>query len=445
MKHFRHDKFPSFQRQLNLYGFRKITRGPYTGAYAHQYFRRGKPEMLDMVLRKSQTPTKSPVATDAINQTKRFNFDQVVSNVSANELSRRVALPHFNGLNPGYMRHENGGIPSLSPLSLGGYSNPQAKIGEGQQTNISPIMPKEQALGGAAYPNPFMGWNGLNLKLERSTFPIGHTPADMNPLSMPLNSSLYMGTLDSSSSSQASLQQGLPAGGAANMGLEALHPDYLKALISAQQAAQASMMFPGMDPSVISMGLPDHSETAAMMGLGGEMAGQMRDASLIGQGGQPHFFMPSDPKVNFPFPSLSSSAGLYPGNGADGLKYIDDPIKSMPKMAKSEPQNSMTAPANLVNSVSSGSSDLALFGSIAELDGIISDQKQKSEVGKKIFRDTLIRSSSKDWGTLIDSQFPAGEEDEVVVPDNSTPTAEGLTTTEPNLLPIPAGTATAAI
>jgi len=54
MKYFRHQKFPSFQRQLNLYGFRKIARGPDTGAYAHKYFIRQRPDLLDFV-RRSQT------------------------------------------------------------------------------------------------------------------------------------------------------------------------------------------------------------------------------------------------------------------------------------------------------------------------------------------------------------------------------------------------------
>jgi len=56
MKYFRHQKFPSFQRQLNLYGFRKITRGPDTGAYAHKFFVRDRPDLLDYVRRAQMAP-----------------------------------------------------------------------------------------------------------------------------------------------------------------------------------------------------------------------------------------------------------------------------------------------------------------------------------------------------------------------------------------------------
>ena len=50
VKYFRHSRYASFQRQLNLYGFRKNERG----AFEHEFFQRGNPEMLGRVLRTPQ-------------------------------------------------------------------------------------------------------------------------------------------------------------------------------------------------------------------------------------------------------------------------------------------------------------------------------------------------------------------------------------------------------
>ncbi|CAM9521994.1 unnamed protein product, partial [Heterosigma akashiwo] len=50
-KYFKQSKFASFQRQLNLYGFRKVTKGPDSGAYAHRYFLRGQEQLLHKVRR----------------------------------------------------------------------------------------------------------------------------------------------------------------------------------------------------------------------------------------------------------------------------------------------------------------------------------------------------------------------------------------------------------
>jgi len=54
-KYFRHQKYSSFQRQLNLYGFRKVSKGSDAGAYSHKYFVDGRSDLLSKVRRMPQS------------------------------------------------------------------------------------------------------------------------------------------------------------------------------------------------------------------------------------------------------------------------------------------------------------------------------------------------------------------------------------------------------
>ena len=50
-KYFRQTKITSFQRQLNLYGFRRLTQGPDAGAYYHEMFLRGRMQLAARMTR----------------------------------------------------------------------------------------------------------------------------------------------------------------------------------------------------------------------------------------------------------------------------------------------------------------------------------------------------------------------------------------------------------
>jgi HSF-type DNA-binding len=49
--YFKQSKLPSFQRQLNLYGFQRLTKGPDKGGYYHELFLRGKIFLAERIRR----------------------------------------------------------------------------------------------------------------------------------------------------------------------------------------------------------------------------------------------------------------------------------------------------------------------------------------------------------------------------------------------------------
>lgn len=50
-KYFRMSRYSSFQRQLNLYEFQRVTDGPDKGAYYHELFVKGRPDLSSSMKR----------------------------------------------------------------------------------------------------------------------------------------------------------------------------------------------------------------------------------------------------------------------------------------------------------------------------------------------------------------------------------------------------------
>lgn len=53
--YFSSKRMSSFQRQLNMYGFKRVEKGPWRGAYSHQSFIKGKKHLLENVKRMPKT------------------------------------------------------------------------------------------------------------------------------------------------------------------------------------------------------------------------------------------------------------------------------------------------------------------------------------------------------------------------------------------------------
>jgi HSF-type DNA-binding len=57
--YYRHKKIGSFKRQLGLYGFKRVSEGPHTGEYYHDFFRKGQPDLCKRIKRTPKSATTS--------------------------------------------------------------------------------------------------------------------------------------------------------------------------------------------------------------------------------------------------------------------------------------------------------------------------------------------------------------------------------------------------
>ena len=130
---FRQTKLTSFQRQLNLYGFRRITQGPDSGAYYHEMFLRGRPGLCQRMVRQKVKGTGHKQPADASSEPNFYDMPSLSS-----------AEPQISVLAPSKTSASLGTTTPSTPQPMHGFVLDDAAAS-------TPISPGTQSVRGAAH------------------------------------------------------------------------------------------------------------------------------------------------------------------------------------------------------------------------------------------------------------------------------------------------------
>ena len=94
VRYFRQSKLTSFQRQLNLYGFQRLTRGADAGGYYHELFLRGRVFLAKRMERTKVKGTRFKAASSPDSEPDFYSMPLVTPHVSSDEEQSTGSVSH---------------------------------------------------------------------------------------------------------------------------------------------------------------------------------------------------------------------------------------------------------------------------------------------------------------------------------------------------------------
>ncbi|GMI32715.1 hypothetical protein TeGR_g9607 [Tetraparma gracilis] len=161
--HFKHTKITSFQRQLNLYGFKRLTRGPDVGAYYHEYFLRDRPHLCTKMRRQKIKGTGHKPHHDQNMEPNFYTMDPVqpmsAQETAEMERTKREYDAHMSSTaaqpSVSFMMGGESDMPPAPPTLSQRLSDGGARFGR----SVSTMLRRVSSLGSE-------GWNENELAME---------------------------------------------------------------------------------------------------------------------------------------------------------------------------------------------------------------------------------------------------------------------------------------
>jgi hypothetical protein len=122
--HFSHNNIQSFYRQLNLYGFKKITQGPDKGAYYHELFLRGMYFLARRIFRKKVKGTFVKGTANPSGEPNFYNMLPIDTTSNCFRLSAAQKDQSYGNDEANFLHHSKNdillGVTDLDDLSADG-------------------------------------------------------------------------------------------------------------------------------------------------------------------------------------------------------------------------------------------------------------------------------------------------------------------------------------